>query len=79
MKMSAGWVLVTALLCTGCMGSALGLGLTAAAMNRYNDIPPDGRKGDTRFQDYSVCVEKDNTSWDVIDACMASKGYTVKK
>jgi hypothetical protein len=48
-------------------------------MNRYNDIPPDGRKGDTRFQDYSVCVEKDNTSWDVIDACMASKGYTVKK
>jgi hypothetical protein len=48
-------------------------------MNRYNDIPPDGRKRDTRFQDYSVCVEKDNTSWDVIDACMASKGYTVKK
>lgn len=79
MKRSATSMVMAVLLCTGCMGSPLGLGLTAAAMNRYNDIPPDGRKGDTRFQDYTACVEKDNTSWDVIDACMVGRGYTVKK
>jgi hypothetical protein len=61
------------------MGSLGGFALTAAAMNRYNDIPPDGRKGDTRMQDYTACVEKDNTSWDVIDACMLARGYTVKQ
>jgi hypothetical protein len=79
MKTSAAWLVVATLLCSGCTGSLLGMGLTAGVMNRYNDTPPDGRKGDTRFQDYSACADKDNTSWDVLDACMASKGYTVKK
>ncbi len=79
MKSSLAWFVMVALLCTGCVGSALGIGLTAVVMNRYNDIPPDGRKGDTRFADYERCVAVDNTSWDVIDTCMASKGYTVKK
>lgn len=81
MKVSAGLIaplILTAAFCTGCVGSALGIGLTVPVMNRYNDIPSDGRKGDTRFQDYSACAENDNTSWDVLDACMASKGYTVK-
>jgi hypothetical protein len=70
--------ILSAALCTGCLGSPLGFGLTAAVMNRYNDIPPDGRKGDTRFQDFEACATKDNTSWDILDACMVSRGYTVK-
>jgi len=65
-------------LCAGCIGSPLGLGITAAAMNRYNDVPFDGRKGDTRFQDFEACAATDNPSWDILDAYMVSKGYTVK-
>lgn len=60
--------ILIALLCTSCLGSAMGIGLTAVVMNRYNDIPPDGRKGDTRFADYEQCAAVDNTSWDVLDA-----------
>jgi hypothetical protein len=70
-------LILTATLCAGCIGSAAGIGLTAVVMNRYSDIPPDGRKGDTRFQDFEACAAKDNTSWDILDACMAGKGYAV--
>jgi hypothetical protein len=79
MTRSVIWLGLAAALCAGCVGSPVGIGLTAAAMNRYNDVPYDGRKGDTRFADYQDCVATDNTSWDVIDACMAKKGYTVKQ
>ena len=72
-------LLAGSFLCAGCVGSPLGLGFTAAAMNRYNDVPNDGRRGDTRFAAYQECVSTDNSSWDVIDACMAGKGYTLKK
>lgn len=77
--MKAHWVVAIAMLCTGCVGSAMGLGITAAAMNRYNDVDDGGGKGDTRFRAYNECVAIDNSSWDVIDACMAGKGYAVKK
>jgi hypothetical protein len=77
--MKLAWIAVTALFCAGCVGSVAGIGLTAVVMNRYNDIPPDGRRGDTRFADYERCAATDNSSWDVLDACMAAKGYTVKK
>ena len=71
-------LILTAILCTGCIGSVAGIGLTAVVMNRYNDIPPDGRKGDTRFQDFEACATTDNTSWDILDSCMVAKGYSVK-
>lgn len=77
MKTLALLILLVAL-CAGCIGSPVGLGLTAVVMNRYKDIPPDGRKGDTRLQDFEACAAKDNTSWVVLDACMAEKGYAVK-
>lgn len=63
----------------GCVGSLMGMSLQHVIINRYNDIPYDpNRHGDTRYQDYTACVEKDNTSWTVIDACMLRKGYTLK-
>jgi hypothetical protein len=73
-------MLPIALLLSGCVGSLAGMSLQHVVINRYNDIPYDPtRHGDTRYQDYTVCVAKDNTSWTVIDACMLSKGYTVKR
>ena len=70
---------MVAIMGSGCLGSPVGMGVTAAAVNRYNDVPYDGRKGDTRSVAYEECVTRDNSSWSVLDACMEKKGYTLKK
>ncbi len=65
--------MVVALALGGCVGSLIGTGLSAVAVNRYDD---HGRKG-TAWA-YDDCAVQDNTSWTVLDACMLRKGYTVK-
>ena len=59
-----------AFLCGGCAEVMI-----ATAMTRYE------KRGypDYRMMSYSDCTQKDNSSWDVIDACMVSKGFTLKK
>lgn len=44
---------------------------------RYVD-PHDGTGMRSRALAFQACGEKDNSSWDVLDACMAGKGYPVK-
>jgi len=70
---------LVAIISSGCLGSPLGMGVTAAAVNRYNDVSHDGRTGDARSVAYEECVTRDNSSWSVIDACMEKKGYILKK
>jgi len=62
--------LLVAVLCSGCAEAAIGI-----PMARYN--PNDSHKG--RILDYSECSWKDNASWEILDACMVGKGYTLKK
>lgn len=61
-------VLVGVALLTGTGCSEILLGNTTAA--RYNVIP-----GRNQSNDLWNCVAKDNTSFEVMDACMAAKGY----
>lgn len=47
-----------------------------AASQRYTR--PGDAQGDSKRKDYEACVQVDNTSWDVLDACMKGKGYEVR-
>jgi hypothetical protein len=66
--------LLLAFVCIGCTELAV-----TTSMTRYNVGPHDKPGVDGRFQAYLDCTQKDNTSWDILDACMVAKGYTVKK
>ena len=44
---------------------------------RYVD-PQDGTGKQSRVRAFIACGDTDNSSWDVLDACMTAQGYPVK-
>jgi len=65
-------IMLVSLLSSGCVEASI----LVTVKSRY---APDPSRSDTRYADYVACALRDNGSWDILDACMVSKGHTVKK